>query len=464
MVSSVCSLILSTSSTFLRFWLSEDCRDSFLSHVEKEDLPNLRLACHDFATRAAPSLFEEISVTFKPSTFTKPARMAALDRIGHHVRMLSFNMPHTPETFLPPLVDPMTGAEHAFVYEPQVHKPPTLIGKVKEPKYGSWETTDLLIKQYPPLFHAATNIPSFIQAFSLLPCLTHLKISCPGQEASQRYRRSAIDYALISLRIAIEQAPLEVLNTISLLPIHPGALLYLQPLFGFGGSPRASRRWAQIRKLAIHMDSFPFEQSSRSEHLKILHSYLGYFSSHLTRLLFRWKGDKGPSPFTLDQEPCFRPSDPASEQTGLRPLNFPRLRYMELENATMDSAQVSAFISRHRRILSEFNFEDVALRTGTWDDALAPLSRIAGNDSWKDKQQEVMDVPVILSPTNIEPCVMASVMQDEQRAERSGTQLTMSRWLSKGRSAVAAKKAKEQFWGSGEHMKRFLRTSVFPWR
>ncbi|EON69689.1 hypothetical protein W97_08949 [Coniosporium apollinis CBS 100218] len=414
--------------------------------------------------RATPSMFEEISITFKPSTFTKPARMAALDRIGHHVRTVSFNMLHTPETFLPPLVDPMTGAEQAFVYSPQAHRPSTLIGQVKEPKYGSWEMTDLLIKQYPPLFHAATNIPSFIHAFSLLPCLAHFKVSCPGQDDCQRYRRSAIDYALRSLRIAVETAPLEVLDTISLLPIHPGALLYLQPLLGFGNSPRASRRWAQIRRLIIQMDGFPFEQSNRSEHLKILHSYLGYFSPHLTRLRFRWEGDKGPSPFTLDQEPCLQPSDSPSEKPGLRPLNFARLRYMELENATMDSTQVSAFISRHRRAFSEFNFEDVTLRTGTWGDALAPLSRIAGNDSRKQKQQQVMDVPVVLSPANLEPRVMESILQDQQRAECSGTQLAMSRWLSKGRSAVAANKGKELFWSSGEHMKEFLMTSVFPWR
>jgi hypothetical protein len=71
---------------------------------------------------------------------------------------------------------------------------------------------------------------------------------------------------------------------------------------------------------------------------------------------------------------------------------------MQLENATMDSTQAAAFIMLHRKVLHEFQFDDCHLRSGSWDDALAPLSRITGNEKWKQKQEEVMDVPLILSP------------------------------------------------------------------
>ncbi|OCK85848.1 hypothetical protein K432DRAFT_377219 [Lepidopterella palustris CBS 459.81] len=465
--SSICNLVLSTSSSFLRFWLSDSCRDAFLSQVPQKDLLNLRLVCHDFGTRAAPYLFEDVSVTFRPSTFTKPARMAALDRIGRHVKTLTFNMHHGAQTFLPPLIDPVTGEERPFIYEPQVQTPPTLLGKVRQPKYGSWEMTDLLIKQYPPLFHSATNIPAFIRAFSALRSLAHLKINCPGQEPAQRYRRSTVDYALISLRIAIERSPLKELNTLTFLSIHPAGLLYLQPMLGLGSTPGSSKRWNQIRKLAIHMDSFPFDQPSRTEHLRILHTYLRTLSPCLSRLFFRWKGDRGPSPLSLDREPCLQPprsTDPSLPQAhGPRPLRFPRLRYMELENALMDSSQISTFISCHRRTLAEFNFEDVTLRSGSWDDALAPLTHITGNDDWKRRAEEVMDVPLILSPVNIEPRIMGPLME-QQEEERSRGQLTLSRWLSRSRSSTAAKKTKEQFWGGSEHMRKFLRSSVFAWR
>ncbi|KAK4935811.1 hypothetical protein LTR66_015412, partial [Elasticomyces elasticus] len=155
---SFCSLVLSFNPAFSRFWLAERCRDSFLSHVEKEDLPSIRLVCHDFRERASSRLFDELDITFKASTFTKPARIAALDRIGHHVNTLNFSLPHTTETFLPPLIDPVTGEERSFTYVPQVKPPATIIDKIRQPKYGDWETTDVLIKQYPPLFHAATNV------------------------------------------------------------------------------------------------------------------------------------------------------------------------------------------------------------------------------------------------------------------------------------------------------------------
>ncbi|KAF2189267.1 hypothetical protein K469DRAFT_701888 [Zopfia rhizophila CBS 207.26] len=475
--SSICNLVLSTSSAFLRFWLNDNCREGLLSLVDREDLPNLRLVCHDFSTRAAPYLFEDITVTFKSSTFTKPARIEALSRIGHHVKTLNFNLPHGPETFLPPIIDPETGEEKPFLYEPQVQIPLTLHEKVKQPKYGSWEMTDLLIKQYPPLFHAATNVPAFVTAFSHLTNMMHLKVSCPGFDNAPRHHRSTVDYALISLRIAIERAPLYSLHTLSLLPIHPGGLLYLHPMLGFGSTPSSAKRWGQIRRLAIHMESIPFSSSNPRiqmqslEHLRILHAYLRTLSKGLTRLFFRWKGERGPSPLSLDKEPCMLPSEELmihpsmrGQVRGPRPLRFSRLRYMELENALMDSSQIANFIHRHRRTLAEFNFEDVRLRSGNWDEALEPLTQISGNDAWKRKVEEVMDVPIILSPVDIEPRVMGPLLeeQDEVR-ERSGP--VLSRWLSKGKRETAKKSAREGFWGSGEHMRKFLRGSMFSsWR
>ncbi|KAK4998484.1 hypothetical protein LTR28_013666, partial [Elasticomyces elasticus] len=286
-------LVLSSNPAFSRFWLAERCRDSFLSHVEKEDLPSIRLVCHDFRERASPRLFDELDITFKASTFTKPARIAALDRIGHHVNTLNFSLPHTTETFLPPLIDPVTGEERSFTYVPQVKPPATIIDKIRQPKYGDWETTDVLIKQYPPLFHAATNVAAFVRAFTSLSNLTHLKLGCPGQDAAQRYRRSTVDYALISLRIAIERAPLTSLHTISLLPIHASGLQYLSPLLGYGATPGSPRRWSQIRILTLHVESLPpHDTASAPAHLKLVHAYLRTFAPTLTHLAFRWLGDR----------------------------------------------------------------------------------------------------------------------------------------------------------------------------
>lgn len=445
---------MSPGSAFLQFWWNEKIRNNFLSHVPKDDLSSLRLACHDFSVRAAPLLFSEIDIAFRASIFTKPARMAALDRIGQHVKTMTFNFPHSAETFLAPLLDPVTGEEETFIYEPQVRP-----SRLSVPTYGSWEMTDLLVKQYSPLFHAAANVPSFISTFSAIPNLEHLKISCPGQEPSQRYRRSIVDYALISLRIAVERSPLKSLSTLSLLSVHPGVALYLNPFTSFGALPNSAKRWKQIRTLTIHMDGIPSHPTASADHLKLLHAYLHLFAPTLQHLSFRWLGQQqGPCPVSLPTSHLLRaPSPPLAcphtSHSPLKLLKFPRLLTLFAENLVVDARQIAAFITVHRRSLSEFNFDNTHLRTGSWDEALAPLTRISGSDHWKERSEEVMDVPLVLSPVGMEETLLKRVM-------REGGVMRKAWGGEKGRRKGGWGK---EFWGGGEHMRRFLRASVFSW-
>ena len=451
---------MSTGSAFLQFWWTEKTRNTFLSYVPKDELARFRLACHDFSVRAAPLLFEDLEITFRASIFTKPARMAALDRIGHHVQSLTFTMPHSPETFLPPLLNPITGEEETFIYEPYVQSLKDSASRLSVPTYGSWEMTDLLVKQYSPLFHAAANVPSFIRAFSAIPSLKHLKISCPGQEPEQRYRRSAVDYALISLRIAVERSRLTALDSLSLMSVHPGAVLYLNPILGFGALPNSANRWRQIEKLSIRMDSVPFGLKSATDHLKMLHSYLQLFTSSLREFKFRWHGPKGPCPLSLGTESCLQNkisalACPRRCHLALRPLRFGKLRDMEVENVVLDASQISTFITSHRHTLNEFNFEDTRLRHGTWDDALAPLTRISGSEKWKERSEEVMDVPLMLSPMGLEVGQIQKVFHDHSRRRSSRP--------SGGGWQKAGAKSRELFWGTPDHMRKFLRISMFSW-
>lgn len=132
---------------------------------------------------------------------------------------------------------------------------------------------------------------------------------------------------------------------------------------------------------------------------------------------------------------------------------------MELENAVLDASQISTFINLHQRTLREFNFEDVILRSGTWDEALAPLTRISGSEKWKQKAEEVMDVPIILSPVGLGKVEMEKVMVE---AEKERSRLKDRRLL--GSLQKAGSRGRELFWGGPEHMKKFLRSSVFSWR
>ena len=465
----MCSFVLCESSTFLKFWLEDKCRETFLSHVPKNDLASLRLACHDFSVRAAPALFNDLSITFKTSTFTKPARLAALDRLGFYVKTLRFNIPHSSNTFLPPLVDPETGEELSFTYTPQV-EPPT----AQRPKYGDIGTTEILTRQWPTLFHAATNVPAFIRAFSAFINLSHLKISCPGYDQTQRFRRNIIDFALISLRIAVERNNLNALDSLTLSPIHPGGILYLAPLLGHGATPRSAGRWARVQRLTVHANALSSQQQGEPDYLKLLQTYLRNFQTNLRIFKFRWIGDKAPLPIQHSttptsisgQYPSSRPIEDTGscslrKRRGMQPLQFAKLRRAEFENITASSSDLGAFVELHKRTIGELNFEDVELTSGTWDEALAPLNKIAKPRC----SEEQADIPIMLSPSFPMPMERLEVAHQEANGRKS---LRMSRWLPTRskvtRAPSAARKVREGLLGCEEQLKRVFRGSAFPRR
>jgi hypothetical protein len=94
---------------------------------------------------------------------------------------------------------------------------------------------------------------------------------------------------------------------------------------------------------------------------------------------------------------------------------------MHLRNASLDASQASGFVMSHRKVLHEFEFDQCHLRTGTWDDALAPLTQVVGKDYGKKKQEEVMDVPIMLSPVDEKAemdCVREQLWNDLPRRNR----------------------------------------------
>lgn len=262
------------------------------------------------------------------------------------------------------------------------------------PKYGNSELGDILTQQYPPLFHAATNVPSFIHAVKNIPNLRHLTIKTPGQNAAERYRRDIVDYALMSLRIAVERSPyLTKLYKLSLHGVHPAAFLYLkfQDGPGFGLSPIAGKRWRQIRRMHIAVDSWDFYGPSGPglDQLKIIDDYLRQFAGTLEKLSFTWVGRKGPCPLALAEDPLFdtprenrklfnevtSPMSPLPATPGVRSrIYFSKLKYLQVKNASMNESQLRGVVETHRETVKEFDFENVVLvNGGNWDEALAPL-------------------------------------------------------------------------------------------
>ena len=456
------------SSTFLKFWLEDKCRDTFLTFLPKKDLANLRLACHDSSVRAAPALFSDLSITFKSSTFTKPARLAALDRLGFYVKTLNFNVPHSTETVLPPLIEPDTGEELSFTYTPQIEG-----SSVQRPKYGDLGTTEILTRQWPTLFHAATNVPAFIRAFSAFVNLAHLRISCPGYDSSTANQPTIVDYALISVRIAVERTCLNGLEGLTLSPIHPGGLLYLSPVLGYGATPRSASRWKRIKSLTVSMHRPPHQSStSESDQFKLLQTYIRNFQSNITTLKFSWIGAKGPIPMKrprvrearTDGHPAAAyqvQQDALSRKPMANPsLHFPKLQLAELENCQVSAGGIRRFAEAHKQTLTELNLEDIKLTSGSWNEALAPLVHL---NTRPRPSADLADIPIMLSPTTL-PRSMKRVeaAQEDSSGHKS---MRFSRWLStrsKGRAPSTAQRMREGLIGCEEQLRKVLRGSVFP--
>ncbi|KAG6359469.1 hypothetical protein INS49_012990 [Diaporthe citri] len=368
----------SENHPFYSIWASESIRERLFANLSKSDICSVRLAnsaCCNLVTRR---LFQRVHLSFNPNSFTKQSRIQALGRIGHHVEHIIFYLPHSDATFLPPLIHPQTGSEISYLYTPHTSMTSTLT----RPKYGNSELGDILTQQYPPLFHASTNVPSFIHAMKNLPNMRHLTIKTPGQDARERYRRDIVDYALISLRIAIERTPqLTKLNKLSL----SGAALALV------ASPRGAKRWRQIRKLHVSVEAWDFYGPSGPglDQLKIIDDYLRNFSDCVEKLSFTWTGAKGPCPLALAEDALFdppreckklfnevtSPMSPLPATPGVRqPMRFTRLKHMQVRNASMSEAQLRRLVEGHKATVKEFDFENVVLLNGgNWDEALAPL-------------------------------------------------------------------------------------------
>ncbi|RYP66316.1 hypothetical protein DL770_008823 [Monosporascus sp. CRB-9-2] len=219
--------------------------------------------------------------------------------------------------------------------------------------------------------------------------MRHLTIKTPGQDPKERYRRDIVDYALISLRIALERAPLNELTKLSLSSVHPSAFIYLRHTSGFGCLPSAVRRWRQIRKMHIAVESWDFYGPSPGlDHLKMIDDFIRSFSGNLEKFTFTWLGRKGPCPLSLAADPLFAPPrntqklfhevtspmSPLPPTPPRKPVVFRKVRYLAVRNATMNAPQVSDLVNSHRHCVREFDFENVVLiDAGNWDEALAPL-------------------------------------------------------------------------------------------
>ena len=148
-----------------------------------------------------------------------------------------------------------------------------------------------------------------------------------------------------------------------------------------------------------------------------------------------------------------------SKSKSLPPLLFAKLQHVEFERISAVASDIRAFVQDHLHTVSELNLEDVDLRDGTWDDALAPLTKYAISRPSEDV------IPIMLSPSTL-PTPMERVEVAPQEAQGRPS-LRLSRWLSakgKTRSQGTAGKGRGGLLGCSEELRKKLRGSVLPWR
>jgi hypothetical protein len=429
---------------FYCLWQNEAIRERLFELMSREDICSVRIANSACCNLVTKRLFLRTNLSFTANTFTKPSRIQALSRIGHHIEHLTFQFAHSDATFLPPLIHPLTGKEISYLYTPHT----SMASVLARPKYGNSELGDILTQQYPPLFHSATNVPSFINAMKHMPNMRHLTIKTPGQDPKERYRRDIVDYALISLRITLERTAFPKLTKLSLSGVHPSAFNYLRPAPGFGSSPSGTRRWRQIRKLYISVESWDFYGMSPGlDHLKIIDDYIRFFAETVEKFHFTWLGRRGPCPLALSADPLFAPPrgtkklfaevtspmSPLPPRPSRRPLVMPRLRYMQVRNATMNAPQLRDLVAAHKQSVREFDFENVVLiNNGSWDEALAPL-KDGGGDSWSRYSMGgsvASDRPgLVRSRSGSSGSAVAATQDDEQLPSPSAAAVAASKEL-----------------------------------
>lgn len=122
---------------------------------------------------------------------------------------------------------------------------------------------------------------------------------------------------------------------------------------------------------------------------------------------------------------------------------------MELVNVKTDASHIAAFIHDHQHSLVDVSLHDITLRTGTWDDALAPFR---SKEQWRQEPpKSPINVPIVLSPAGLSRQQVQRVIHAVQRHKD-------------GIRNLAKTRAREGLRGRSDHMKRLLPSSVLSWR
>ena len=297
---------------------------------------------------------------------------------------------------MPPMLDPETKELISFVYEPNGDRKNTSI-------FGNKMMDRLALNNYGIILMSALDSRQFTKCLSTMRNLRSIIISCPGIPLGEPGRRCIVDFALLSLRTAIEESRPPSLRAIRFDPVHLSGLQHFMPgeFPPMGATADNPRVWNQIKKLILNISAWaPLARGQGTQleywtHMKLLHQFLENFAT-VKSLGFKWtRESRGICPFTLDTIPYMLPNEPGEPSVMVvRPLTFSKLHNLRLENVAVDSSALKSFLSRHTTAFRQWNLEDVYFASGTLEDALKPL-RVHPDNASEARSEGSLAEPVV---------------------------------------------------------------------
>lgn len=233
-------------------------------------------------------------------------------------------------------------------------------------------------------------------------------MTCPAHGAQKKWednRRSAVDYALSSLQLALEKNDLKRLVNLTLKDVHAPGVAYLSPAVGCGAGMDAARFGMRLRSLTILMRS-PFRKHGRNGKDRAMKAYISLVKRYirtfpnLKKLDFEWVGERGMCPFPVEVPRL----DPDEEE----PFRLRHLTDLRLGNVWAPMEHIRKIVEMHLNRIKTFEFLTLRTMSGSLDDALEPVYELARrleedrrNDPWASRDtlsSTVGEVPIMLSP------------------------------------------------------------------
>ncbi|KAA8895161.1 hypothetical protein FN846DRAFT_912080 [Sphaerosporella brunnea] len=213
--------------------------DKLVSLLSSHELLALRATCREIAGLTAPHV--ATAFTFLQYTFTAPAALQSLMRIGAWCTSLVITLPNTPGGKITlPLRNEYDKQRVFSVFPTPVDTFWASDRYVQEKHSGIVQTADT------QLFQTARDKKAWTMMFASLPALRRLKVETPGLSPGKGLQRTCVDEALMTLREVLERRERGGQIREFVYDGHAGGVWILDPMHSWNGRGVRKAWWAEL--------------------------------------------------------------------------------------------------------------------------------------------------------------------------------------------------------------------------